>query len=287
MGLKKAPMSMEIYESLTNLELRTGHLDRAIETLELALKSPADKGNLRWMLANVLAMRGDTGKLRLQIEELRKIGYPDILLQVLNAYYWINSSEFMKARQILVPLESVAILGADLKARINDLLARCYSQLGEPGMQQEAYMRALAANPRDITAKLGLINRMVNDGEAEAAINEYRKLVKTVPQVKLPLAQLLVSRNRQRPLSQGDWNEVKSLIDTTEKASPQSAEPPVIRAEFYSAQSKFSEAWDELTRAKLRFPKSVVVWNAQAGLLGLQKRFDEAHVLVGPGQKIC
>ena len=110
MGLKKAPTSTEIYGALTSLELRNGRLDRAVETLERGLKSPADKGNLHWMLANVLAMRGDTGKLRLQIEELRKIGYPDILLQILNAYYWINASDFMKARQILVPLESVAIL---------------------------------------------------------------------------------------------------------------------------------------------------------------------------------
>jgi cellulose synthase operon protein C len=285
-GLKKAPMSVEIYEALTSLELRTDHLDRAIETLERALKSPAEKGNLRWMLANVLAMRGETGKLQLQIEELRKIGYPDVLLHILNAYYWINASEFMKARQILVPLESATVLGADLKARINDLLARCYSQLGEPGMQQEAYMRALAANPRDTTAKLGLINRMVNDGEVEAAINEYRKLVNTVPRVKLSLAQLLVSRNRQRSLSQGDWNEVKSLIDAAEKASPQSAEPPVFRAEFYSAQGKFSEAWDELARAKLRFPKSMVVWNAQAGLLGLQKRFNEAQNLLDQAKNL-
>ena len=165
--------------------------------------SPADKSRLHWLLANILAMRGDTRKLRLQIEELRKIGYPDVLLQVLNAYYWINSSDFMKARQILVPLESAAILKSDLnlKARINDMLARCYSQLGEPGMQQEAYLRALSANPQDVTAKLGLINRMVNDGDIDAAINEYRKLVKTVPKVRLPLAKLLIARNRQRHTS--------------------------------------------------------------------------------------
>lgn len=280
MGLKKASASTEIYEALTNLELRTGHIDRAIETLELALKSPANHGRIRWLLANVLAIRGDTSKLRLQIEELRKIGYPDVLLQILSANYWINSSDFVKARQILVPLESVAILGADLKARISDMLARCYSQLGEPGMQQEAYLRALAANPQDVTAKLGLINRMVNDGEIDAAINEYRKLVKKVPQVKLTLAQLLIMRHRQRSLSQADWNEVKSLIDAAEKASPQSAEPLVIRAESYSAQGKFTEAWDELAHAKARFPKSLAVWNAQAGILGIQKRFDQADSLL-------
>ena len=54
---------------------------------------------------------------------------------------------------------------------------------------------------------------MVNQGEIEGAINEYRTLVKPVPQVSLPLAQLLMARNRQRPASQRDWNEVKSLID--------------------------------------------------------------------------
>ena len=101
-------------------------------------------------------------------------------------------------------------------------------------MQQEAYLRALAANPRDTTAKLGLIYRMINDGDVEVAINEYRKLVKVAPQVRLPLAQLLLARNRQRPLSQSDWNEVKSLIDAVEKTSPESAEPLVVRADFYT-----------------------------------------------------
>ena len=280
MGLKKASASTEIYEALINLDLRTGHIDQAIDTLELALKSSANNGKLRWILANVLAMRGDTGKLRLQIEELRKIGYPDVLLQILNAYYWINSSDFVKARQLLVSLESATVLGADLKARVSDMLARCYSQLGEPGMQQEAYLRALAANPQDVTAKLGLINRMVNDGEIDAGINEYRKLVKRAPQVKLPLAQLLIARNRQRSLSEADWNEVKSLIDAAQTASPKSAEPLVLRAESYSAQGKFTEAWDELVQAKARFPKNLAVWNAQASVLGIQKRFDEAHRLL-------
>jgi cellulose synthase operon protein C len=285
-GLKKAPASTEIYGALTSLELRNGRFDRAVETLERGLRSPADKGSLHWMLANVLAMRGDTGKLRLQIEELRKIGYPDIILQILNAHYYINAADFMKARQILVPLESVTILGADLKARINDMLARCYSQLGEPGMQQEAYVRALTANPQDVTAKLGLINRMVKNGELEAAINEYRKLVKTTPKDGLPLAELLIIRNRQRRASQADWNEVKGLIDAVEKLSPQSAEPLVIRADFYSAQSKFAEAGDELTRAKRRFPKSVAVWNAQARHLSMQKRFDEAQGLLDQAKNL-
>ena len=80
------------------------------------------------------------------------------------------------------------------------MLARCYSQLGEPGMQQEAYIRALRANPQDITAKLGLIDRMVSQGEIDGAIKEYRTLVKQVPRVKPPLAR---ATDRPEPTAAG------------------------------------------------------------------------------------
>ena len=42
-GLKKTPASAELYEALANLELRTGHTDQAVETLERGLKSPAEQ----------------------------------------------------------------------------------------------------------------------------------------------------------------------------------------------------------------------------------------------------
>ena len=67
-------------------------------------------------------------------------------------------------------------------------------------MQQEAYLRALSANPQDITAKLGLIDRMVKQGEIEGAIKEYRALVKQVPQVSLPLAR---ATDRPEPAAAG------------------------------------------------------------------------------------
>ena len=152
-------------------------------------------------------------------------------------------------------------------------------------MQQEAYLRALSANPQDVTAKLGLIARMVNQGEFEGAIKEYRTLVKQVPEVSIPLAQLLIARNRQRPASQRDWTEVKSLIDAAEKSSPAAVEPLILRAELYLAQDKYAEARDELEKARSRFPKNVAIWCAQANLMGLQKQFSEAQNLLDQAQK--
>ena len=67
-------------------------------------------------------------------------------------------------------------------------------------MQQEAYLRALSANPQDVTAKLGLIARMVSQGEIEGAIKEYRTLVKQVPQVSLSIG---AATDRPEPAAAG------------------------------------------------------------------------------------
>ena len=50
-------------------------------------------------------MRGDTGKLLLQIEELKKLGCNPKLLQFLKGYYYVNASQFREARHVLAPLE--------------------------------------------------------------------------------------------------------------------------------------------------------------------------------------
>ena len=85
--------------------------------------------------------RGDTGKLLLQIEELKKLGCNPKILQFLKGYYHVNASQFREARQVLAPLEPLPGWPAQIKTRISTLLARCYGQLGEPELQQEAYLR--------------------------------------------------------------------------------------------------------------------------------------------------
>ena len=180
-------------------------------------------------------------------------------VQYLTAHYLVNSGDFRKARQVLIPLESTPGLRADLKARVSNLLARCYSRLGDKGMEKEAYIRALAANPNDVQAKLGLIDRMVKQGEIDDAIKEYRTLLKVAPKVSTPLAQQLISRNLMRPPAQRDWTEVNQVIDEAEKASPGTVEPLVLRTEALMAQDKRAEAGKEIERARTLFPKSVAV----------------------------
>jgi tetratricopeptide (TPR) repeat protein len=286
-GLKNASSSSEIYEALANIEIREGNIDKAIEDLERGLKSKPDESSLRVYLTDLLTRRGDTGKLLLQIEELRKRGHSQVLLNYFTACYYINSNQFLSARQLLVKLQTAISRTSDskFKSRINVLLSQCYKELGEPEMQQNAYLLALTADPQDLTAKLGWIANMLNQGDITGAIREYRALAKQEPTVRPILARLLISQNQRRPESQRDWNEVEKLIDQMTEAAPESVEPVVIRAELFIAQGKQAAAREKLQDAQRRFSKSVEVRIAQAKLTGFEGHIDDALKLLDQAQQ--
>jgi tetratricopeptide (TPR) repeat protein len=288
-GLKAAPKSAELYEALANLDLQDGQVDNAIATLERGLKARPESISVHAMLAEILADQGDTGKLLLHIEELKKLGFDPIYVRYLMAYYDANLHHYQKARQTLVLL--LAEQGSRrLAAPINLLLARIYSELDEPQMQQEAFGRALAPNSGNVRAKLGYIKTQIQQGDLDGAIEGYRELVTRVPELCLNLASLLIARNRQQPTSEHDWSEVEDLVEKAAKAAPDSVAPVILRAELILAQdrTKTAEAREIVREARKRFPKkSIELWNAEAhfisGLwdpqadpIGKQRKVDEA-----------
>ena len=284
------PTLTAIYDALARLESRAGNKDEAIEVLELILKSQPDQSALRVRLTDLLANRGDTGQLLLQIEELKRLGQPPVLIQYYTAFYHVNTNQFLKAKQSLVALQAAMkrTTAAEFKSMIKMLLARCYEELGEPEMQQNAYLQALSANPQDLNAKLGWANNLRSQGDTVGAIKEFRTLVKQVPRVRPVLARLLIGQNQRRPVSQRNWNEVTELINQMAETEPESVEPVVLKAELLFAQGDQAAARDELEKAQqVRFPKSIEIRIAQAKLLGIQERVDEAlSVLEQAKQKL-
>ncbi len=305
-GLKKSPSSIALYRALHQLDLQSGHLDQAIATLERGLSASAatsetpqhglksdesvNRNEMLYQLASLLAHRGETGKLLLRIKELETTGVPPTYMSYLNAFYNVNIKDFAKAREILVPIDSQAHLPSDFKARVKDLLARCYGKLGDPTKQEDALRQARVVNPQDAAATLGLIDVMIKKGDIDGAINEYKTIAKLSPerlspQHRLQLAQLMIARNRQRPAPQRDWTEVSSLIDDLAKALPDSIQPLIARAELYMAQEKPAEAQAILEKSRTRFSKDVVIWSAEASLLAAQKKFDAALNVLDEAKK--
>ncbi len=284
-GLKKIPTSTDLVQALADLELRARSLDAAVETLERGIKSADNKAPLHFALAHVLATRGDTGKLLVEIEEVKKAGFHGQIVQLLMGNYYVNHSQYKQALRTLAPLQSNPGWPAEYKTRVNALLARCYGALGEREMQQEAYQRVLNDNPNDLQAKLGLIERMIQQGDVDEAIAQYRTFIKQLPMVSLRLVRLLIARIRQKPPLQRDWSELKSLLDDAEKAMPELVEPVLTRADLELAQDQPSRARAVIEKGRSRFPKSVTLRCAQAALLGKDKQFEEANRVLDEARK--
>ncbi len=275
-GVEAASGSVMLQEALASLEIRDGKYEVAIERLETALKRIPDLGRLRLLLASILAQSGDSGRLLLQIQELKKIGLSPSVLQYLMAYYYVNLREYTKAREALVPLQVQLVGNSTLKAQVNVLLARCYSQLGEPGMQEDAYLRAISANPQDLSARLGYIANLVAQGDIAGAIQGYEGVLERAPKARLPLARLLISRNLQLPEAQRDWGRINQLVKESLKDAPGAVDPIIVQAESLLAQDRFSDAKTLLDAASDKNPRSAELRVAIANLVARQGRYDDA-----------
>jgi predicted Zn-dependent protease len=284
-GIKAVPRPVGLYEALARLDLRAGQSNKAVEVLELGLKSMPDQVRLRGLLAAILAQRGDTGKLLLQIHELQNAGYSPVVLQYLNAHYYVNTHNYMAAKQLLLPLLAEVGQNSSLKVSINNLLVRCYKELGEPEMAQAANLRALSSNPNDLTAKLNHIADQRSHGNIDGAIQGLEELIGQEPRLRHDLVLLLIEKNRRLPEPQRNWSAADRLIEAMSKDAPDSFLPVILRAELLLAQGKPPQAEDELRKARARFPQNVELWNAQSDLVRMQGRVDEALSLLDDAER--
>ncbi len=217
-GLAEAPKSVNLYLALADLEQRAGRDDRSIEALQLGLKAMPDDLTLLAQLALRLATRGETGRLLIQIAELERIGAGLQFTQYLRAHYFFNSHEFGRARQILSPLQREVASIPRLKSLVNLLLSRVYAELSEPELQRESALLAMTADPDNLTVRLRYIQGLIERGDLDESIQEYRNLLaQHASLVRLPLAALLIQQTRRLPAAQRRWDEVEQLIDLASK----------------------------------------------------------------------
>ena len=98
---------------------------------------------------------------------------------------------------------------------------------------------------------------------------------------------MLIATNRQRPAAERNWSEVEGLLTDAAKATPESAEPVILTAEMRMAQGNSAEARKELEKAIAtpQFSKNVELRVAQASIVGLDGRFEDALKLLDQAQQ--
>ncbi len=281
-GLAAAPGAAVLYLAMAGTEQRAGRIDRAVGALERGLKELPDDVNLHWQLGMLLATRGDTGKVLMQVAELERLGALRAAAQYLRAYYHFNNREFVTARRILTALQPDVSRVPFLKAGANLLLSRCYAEMGEAEQERDAVLRAYSADPDNPAARQGYIQGLLARGDLDGAIREYTALLgDRSGAARLPLASLLIERNRRLPEAQARWEEVEGLIGDAAKAAPDSPEPALMRVRMLLARpGQEARAVAELEAMCKRFPADIRPWIIRADLLVRQRKFDEAQGLL-------
>ena len=123
------------------------------------------------------------------------------------------------------------------------------------------------------------IQALIDRGDLDEAIGEYRTLLAEQPgMVRVPLASLLLERNRRLPPAQRQWDEVERLIDEAAAASPGARRAGVVaRPDARRTRTRRRRPSTLLETARGRFPKHPGPWTAQADILIRQKKLDEAQ----------
>lgn len=286
-GVKAVPKesSAQLYQLIAKLEKDAGSPLKAIEILGTALKELPDDGNLRWDLAMLLADQGETTKLLVEIQELKRLGASSFIVDFLKARYQVNSREWKSAQQTLTALRSQVESDRNWKETINLLLAQCYERLGQTEGRLSAVEDALRANPRSLPARFALAQERVARGDLDKAIEDYRQLARESPQAMPPLVQLLIVRNQRRLAGNRDWTEAEKLIETIKRQATDSSEWVLLQTDLLAAQGKTAEAQRFVDAEREKNPQRAELWLKSARLLMLQRNLAEAHRLLDEAPK--
>jgi tetratricopeptide (TPR) repeat protein len=152
-----------VLRDMGRAQLEAGHTEKAIETLDRALRLSRGRSGVRQEVYDIM------------VEAYRRADRLDELLNKLKR----RAGRSFEALQ--------------LRGRIHD-------ELGHEDKALQAYRRALKIKPRDIDTRLRVVQLLSRSGRIDKVIEEYRRLIDLVPKEPrfvVELAQLLMQVGRR------------------------------------------------------------------------------------------
>ncbi len=257
------PKNLKVIRGLSWLELIRGNTASAITVLEDGLKAVPDGFDLMVPLADLLVHQGDTTRTTEILKRLESRKAPATQLKYLRARVAMREQQWQQAVNQIDALraEIVGLPGLDIQ--LNLLLAVCHSKLGDTVAEEKAYQRVVNADPKNVTARVGLGNLYMNLGKFENAAREldlalqspYSTGAVVTQWVKLKIT--LVQKN-------GTPDEWRKLEAATLSFAPRfargSSEPVVLRADVLTAQGRATDAVKLLQQEVRRRPADGQLW---------------------------
>jgi len=241
--IKKSPNNLEARRLLGRIYLRSlgdmqagsgseSVLKLAIEQYEQIVRLQPDSMDDHLLLGRLYRLNNDLQKAESEFKTAVKL-QPDSEEAVTTLAYLYNElGDTARAAQVLS-----SVPGAERSAKLYSALGYTYEQQKQYKEAIEAYRHAIEMDRDNLDAIRGLAQNLLNDGQADAALDQY-----------------------------------KVIAD----ANPEDAQTYVRIAEIYRKQGKFDLALDNLKKAGLMVQDSVEVPYNIAAIYQAQGRYDEA-----------
>ncbi len=241
--IKRNPNNLEARRLLGRIYLRSlgdmqagsgseSVLKLAIEQYEQIVRLQPDSMDDHLLLGRLYRLNNDLQKAENEFKTAVKL-QPDSEEAVTTLAYLYNElGDTARAAQVLS-----SVPGAERSAKLYSALGYTYEQQKQYKEAVEAYRHAIELDRDNLDAIRGLAQNLLNDGQADAALEQY-----------------------------------KVIAD----ANPEDAQTYVRIAEIYRKQGKFDLALDNLKKAESMVQDSVEVPYNIAAIYQAQGRYDEA-----------
>ena len=241
--LKRDPNNLEAHKLLGRIYLKSlgdvqgdntsdSVLKLAIEQYEEIVKLEPDNVDDRLLLGRLYKVNNDLRKAEEQFKIAVKLE-PDSEDAVTTlALFYTEEGDSTRAAEVLS-----AVPDAARSAKLYSVLGYAYEQQKEYKKAIDAYRKATALDHDNLDAIRGLAENLMNDGQIDAALEQY-----------------------------------KIIAD----ANPDDAQTYLRMAEIYRRQGKFDLALDNLTKAESMVQDSMEVPYNRAAVYQAQGRYDDA-----------
>ncbi len=268
------PKNVTALLGLSELDLRKGNLQSAIEHARSAATEAPDSPVVNMQLARLYVKAGSSAEAQAKLDALSTAepDNPDVLdLSIQNA---IAEKRLDQAENLLVKLESTATDRPDGQVRVTVLRARLLAARGQVNDAEAVLKRQLTETPESLQLVSALAEMYAKGNRLDDAVALYEDYAKRHPDDAEPLvelARMYLAENREDAVSKASTALIRARV--IQPFQPE-ATREMIRVQF--KRKDLSEALSWCDKYLEQIPNEPSVLFDKAQLLAAQGKLPEA-----------